>query len=153
MIVLGLPLLGNALSFCRVEVENPFSLERGFINSYLTRKVFDTLIETGFVQNCTTGKTVEVVVKEVSYRGSTISQNRFSGYTFYIDFSIILPGRTFNYHLSRYVALPDPSKGTLPIRGVLIDLLDSYQLAIKRDLLNYLKWRKEQISPKGEREN
>jgi len=143
MIVLIFPLLGNALSFCRVEVQNPYSLERGFITDYLTRKVFDTLIETGWVRNCTSGKTVKVVVKEVSYRGSTISENRFSGYTFSIAFSIIVPGRTFDYRLSRYVALPDPSRGTLPIRGVLVDLLDSYQLRIKRDLLLYLKWIKE----------
>ena len=151
MIVLGIPLLGNALSFCRVEVENPFPLERGFINSYLTQRVFDTLIETGFVQNCTTGKTVRVVVKNLSYTGATISQNRFSGYTFSIDFSILLPGRSLNYHLSRYVALPDPSRGTLPIRGVFIDLLDSYQLAIKRDLLNYIKWKREQSTPQRDK--
>ena len=132
-----LPLAVFGLEFCRVEVENNFPLQKGFINAYLSQKVFETLIETGWVQDCKSGKPIRVVVNNVSFEGSTISNNRFSGYTFRISFTIKLPKGELHYNLSRYVALPDPSRGTLPIRSALVDLLDSYQIRIKKDLLNY----------------
>jgi hypothetical protein len=84
-----------------------------------------------------------VKVKDVSFEGSSISGNRFSGYTFRISFDLVLPKKTYSYSLSRYVALPDPSLGTLKIRSALVDIFDTYQLKIKKDLLyykrNYLK--------------
>ncbi|RTZ58521.1 MAG: hypothetical protein DSZ31_05705 [Gammaproteobacteria bacterium] len=123
--------------FCGVEVENPFPLQRGFISSYLNQKVFETLIETGFVQDCKKGKPVLVRVKRVDFKGSSISGNRFSGYTFYLSFDIVLPKETLSYSLSKYVSLPDPSLGTLPIRSAMVDLLETYQMRIKKDLLEY----------------
>lgn len=141
MIFLLLPLLVGAIPLCRVEVKNNFPLQRGFIDAYLSQKVFEILTETGWVPNCKNGTTVEVVVNSVSYRGATISQNRFGGYTFTIEFTVKLPDREYRYTLTRYVDLPNPSEGTLPIRSALIDLLDSYQIMIKKDLLNYLRER------------
>ena len=97
------------------------------------------MVESGWVQNCSDYLPVEVIVNDVSFKGSTISNNRFSGYTFTIRFTVKLPGREFHYTLSRYVALPDPSRGTLAIRSALVDMLDTYQIWIKRDILNYGK--------------
>lgn len=143
MIFLLLPLLGVSLEICRVEVKNNFSIQRGFIDAYLSQKVFEILTETGWVPNCKNGTTVEVIVNSVSYKGTTISQNRYGGYTFTISFTIKLPDRNFNYTLSRYISLSNPSEGTLPIRSALTDLLESYQITIKKDLLNYLKEKEE----------
>jgi len=125
------------LYYCSVEVENPFPLQHGFITYFLTRKVSDILLQTGWVQNCEKGQTVRVVVKSVSYEGASISGNRFGGYRFKIAFSVILPHRTLNYSFSRYVSLSDPSLGTYPIRSALADIFDTYQLKIKRDLIFY----------------
>ncbi len=133
------PLAVFGLSFCRVEVYDDSNIQKGFIDSYLSQKVFEILIETGWVNDCKSGKTIRVVVNRVDYWGSSISNNRFSGYTFRIEFTIELPKKKLHYTLSRYVALPNPSEGTLPIRGALIDLMESYQLNIKRDLLQYEK--------------
>jgi len=135
--LLPLLVMGEELTFCRVEVKNEFPIERGFITEYLHRKVFDTLIETGWKKDCSKPITVVVKVKDVSFEGSSISGNRFSGYTLRISFDVELPKKTYSYSLSRYVALPDPSLGTLKIRSALVDLLDTYQIKIKRDLLYY----------------
>ena len=132
-----LPLAVFGLEFCRIDVENQSTLQKGFVDSYLSQKLFETFIETGWVQNCDRGKPIKVVVNDISFEGRTISNNRFSGYTFRISFTIMLPERELHYSLSRYVALPDPSMGTLPIRSALVDLLESYQIRIKKDLLNY----------------
>jgi len=126
-------------TFCRVEVENENPTERGFIDYYLAQKVEEILLETGWVKDCKTGKTIEVIVKRVDYRGSSISGNRFSGYTFYIEFDLKLPQKTYTYSFSKYVSLPDPSLGTLPVRYALEDVMELYQLRIKRDLLQYKK--------------
>ena len=126
-------------TFCRVEVENENPIERSFIDWYLTQKVEEILLETGWVRDCKTGKTVKVIVKNVEYRGSSISGNRFSGYTFSIDFDIKLPKKVYSYSLSKYVSLPDPSLGTIPIRYALKDVMELYQIRIKRDLLEYRK--------------
>jgi hypothetical protein len=135
--------------FCTVEVDNPFPIQHGFINYYLTQKVEETLLETGWVQDCSKGKTIRVKVKNLNYRGSSISGNRYGGYTFSIRFSISLPDKTFNYSMSRYVPLPDPSLGTYPIREAFADLMDSYQIRIKRDLLYYMKSEEEKLTSKG----
>ncbi|HIC08549.1 MAG TPA: hypothetical protein EYO62_00630 [Aquificales bacterium] len=137
------PLAVFGLSFCRVEVYNNSDIQKGFIDSYLSQKVFEILTETGWVNDCKTGKTIRVIVEKVTFKGSSISNNRFSGYTFRIEFTIELPKKKFHYTLSRYVALPNPSEGTLPIRGAFIDVLESYQINIKRDLLQYEKQLKE----------
>jgi hypothetical protein len=126
-----------AQTFCGVEVKNPFPLQRGFISSYLNQKVYETLLETGFVQDCQRGKPVVVRVKRVDFKGSSISGNRFSGYTLYISFDVVLPKETLSYSLSKYVSLPDPSLGTYRVRDALVDLLETYQLRIKKDLLDY----------------
>jgi hypothetical protein len=123
--------------YCSVEIKNKFPLEEGFITFYLGRKISEILTEVGWRKNCQKGKNVEVVVNEVDYEGTSIGNNRFSGYTFRIAFSLKLPdGRKFNYNFSKFVSLPNPSLGTLKIRSALIDLLDTYQLRIKKDLIN-----------------
>lgn len=133
------PLAVFGLSFCRVEVYNNSEIQKGFINSYISQKVFEILTETGWVVNCKKGKSIKVIINKVTYEGSSISNNRFNGYIFSIEFTIKLPGREFHYDLSRYVSLSNPAEGTLPIRGALIDLMDSYQLIIEKDLLIYEK--------------
>jgi len=122
--------------YCNVEVKNNSSLEEGFITYYLARKISEILTEVGWRKDCNKGGNVKVIVNKVVYEGSSIGANRFGGYNFEIDFSLELPnGKNFDYNLSKFVSLPNPSLGTLKIRSALMDLLDTYQIRIKRDLI------------------
>ncbi len=149
--LLSLPAVAKGFYFCTVEVENPFPLQHGFINYYLTQKVEETLLQTGWVQDCKRGKTVRVRVKKLSFEGASISNNRYSGYNFSITFAVELPGKSFNYSLGRYVPLPDPALGDYAVREVFADLMDSYQIRIKRDLLYYMKGVEKNPSGGGKR--
>jgi len=127
---------GSKFYYCAVEVKNNYPLEEGFITFYLTRKISEILTEVGWRKDCSRGKDVIVSVNSVDYEGASIGDNRFSGYTFRIDFSIKLPnGKELDYSFSKFVSLSNPSLGTLKIRSALVDLLDTYQIKIKRDLL------------------
>ncbi|NPB05404.1 MAG: hypothetical protein GXO08_03385 [Aquificae bacterium] len=125
--------------FCGIEVKNDNPVERGFVTTYLSGEITRLFLETGWVYDCERGKPIEVVVNSVDYRGSAITENRFGGYTFSLDFEIRLPERTLRYHLSKFVALPDPSRGTLAFRSALVDLFETYSLRIKTDLLDYAR--------------
>ncbi len=137
LLTVGLSFAGSRLFYCSVEVENRSPLQKGFVTYYLARTIDDLLAESGWVKDCSKGKTVEVVVKELDYEGSSISENRFGGYTFSITFEVKLPHKTYTYSFSKYVSLDEPYLGTYPIREALADLLDTYGLEIKRDLLEY----------------
>lgn len=130
--------------FCNVQIENNFPLERGFINAYLTSAMERILLETGWVKNCKKGKPVKVKVTNLTFRGSSISGNRFSGYQLNLSFNLQVEGFNKSYTYSRFVALPDPSLGTLVIRKALPDLFETYSLKLKADLLNYMKRQKEE---------
>ncbi len=131
------PLWAKTFYYCGVKIENNFPIENGFVSSYLLQKISDILTETGWKYDCTKGKPVWVVVKKLSIKGSSISANYFSGYTLSISFDIELGNKSLSYSFSRYFSLPDPYLGTLKVRNALVDLLDSYSLKIKRDLLSY----------------
>lgn len=131
--------IGFSQTFCGVQVENEQPIERGFISSYLAQKVQELLLETGWVRDCKKGKPVKVIVKSAQYKGASISGNRFSGYTFKLSFEVLLPKRSYSYSVSKYISLPDPSLGTLKVRYALEDIMDLYELKIKRDLLQYTK--------------
>jgi len=141
MISLLIPPLLRAKDFyfCNIQVENPFPLERGFINFYLTSVVEQILLETGWIQNCKKGKPVKVTVTNLTFQGSSISGNRFSGYQLNISLNLQVEDFNKSYTYSKFVALPDPSLGTLTIRRALPDLFETYSLKIKVDLLNYMK--------------
>jgi hypothetical protein len=131
------PLWARTFYYCGVQIKNDFPIENGFVSSYLLQKMSDILTETGWKYDCTKGKPIKVVVKNLSLQGSSISANYFSGYTLSISFDIDLPKKTLSYSFSRYFSLPDPYLGTLKVRNALVDLLDTYSLKIKRDLLSY----------------
>ncbi len=137
--LLSAAISAKEFAYCGVEVQNDHPIERGFISSQLSGEINRIFLETGWKYDCERGKPVKVLVKEVSYEGSSISGNRFSGYTFRISFDLILPERRLSYNLSKYVALPDPSLGTLPVRSAFMDLISSYSLRIKTDLLDYMR--------------
>jgi len=136
-----LPALAVAkdLYFCSVEVENPFPVQHGFVSYYLAQKVEESLLQTGWVQDCKKGKVVKVRVKNLSYEGASVSGNRFSGYKFSVSFEVKLPEKTLSYSVSRFVSLPDPSLGDYAARRAFADLMDSYQIRIKKDLLRYAR--------------
>jgi len=134
-----LPLNAKEFYFCSIKVDNPFPLERGFITSYLTSAVERIFLETGWVQNCKNGTTVRVKVENLSFKGSSISGNRFSGYTLEMDINLKVEDFDKSYHFSKFVALPDPSLGTLRVRSALVDVFETSSLRIKFDLLNYMK--------------
>ncbi len=132
-----LPLNAKDLYFCTIKVKNPFPTERGFINSYLSSAIDSILLETGWVYNCKKGKPVEVKVVNLSFKGSAISGNRFSGYTFSITINLKVGGFNKSYTFTRFVALPNPSLGTLKIRSAFVDIFETGSLQIKKDLLKF----------------
>jgi len=138
-LLITLPLNAREFYFCSIKVDNPFPLERGFITSYLTSAVERILLETGWVQNCKKGPTVRIKVENLSFKGSSISGNRFSGYTLKMDINIKIGEFNKNYHFSKYIALPDPSLGTLRVRSTLADIFETSSIRIKFDLLNFLR--------------
>ncbi len=140
-LLLGSVLFTNSfgLDFCSVEVKNDFPIQQGFIDYYLTQRVSQFLEETGWRLNCPNGTTVRVEVQKLSFKGSAIGANRFSGYTFRISFKVVLPKKSYSYSFSKFVPLPDPSLGTYGVREALVDIFDTYSLKIKKDLLDYRK--------------
>ena len=82
---------------------------------------------------------MRVKVENLSFKGSSISGNRFSGYTLKMDINLKVEDFDKSYHFSKFVALPDPSLGTLRVRSALVDVFETSSLRIKFDLLNYMK--------------
>ena len=138
-LLISIPLSAKNLYFCTVNVENPFPTERGFVTSYLSSAVESILLETGWIQDCKKGKTAKVKVVNLSFEGSAISGNRFSGYNFSITINLNVDKFNKSYTFSRFVALPDPSLGTLKIRSVFADIFETSSLRIKKDLLEFKK--------------
>jgi hypothetical protein len=123
--------------FCKVNViyEPSVPVEESFIRSYITDKFTNILLESGWLRDCSKGKDIIIKVSSAYYEGSSISGNRFSGYKFYIDFSVEIDNQTFYFSWSKYFSLADAYLGTLPIRKALIDLFESHELEIKEVIL------------------